>query len=126
MDGFDFEVELSLEFLKPSNWGAVNAIITGLEAKCKFIPANFTEANFWTALAIQGAGAVTPGMSLSAANTNLVITGAHATATLYSAGPRTGSTRYGLKNIRPGEIELVGAKTWTAGAIHPLFAVTFT
>jgi hypothetical protein len=124
-DGFTFEVAMAMRVIPLANYGNVNALLTDLTARVRFVPANLTEAQIWTLLNLQDAAAIVPGMSVASA-TDLIISAGGLSFTLYKAGPTDASTHYGLTALRQGEIAFEQKKTWTTGAINPIVAFDFT
>lgn len=124
-DGFTFDFGMTFEMKKVANWGNVNAILTGLTARCSFIPVGFDEDDLWSLMGLQGADAIQPGESLSKAELELIVTGGGSSFTLHNAGPQDAAVRYGLTPLRLGEVSFVGTKTWTTGSPDPLFTVAF-
>lgn len=124
-DGFRFEVALKLSAKKVANYGVVNMILSDITAVARFKPVGLTEAQLWTLMSLQGANAILPGQSVTKANKDLVITAAPVSFTLHKAGPISAVTQYGLEPLRFGEVAFAARKTWTTGAVNPLFTIAF-
>jgi hypothetical protein len=127
MAGFEIDIAMALNTITADDFGVVDMILKELTASAKFAPSNLTETQVYTLLNLQNTGYIFPGVSLSKANTNLVITGsgngAHTlTATIYNAGPKQGGFMYSTANHRLDALEFTSKRTWTGGAANALFA----
>lgn len=124
--GFVFEPVMSFSMKKVANWGNVNALLTDITLGCRFVPVGIDEDDLWTVLGLQGTDALLPGESLTKADDDLVIEGGAVSFTLHNAGPKNAVTRYGLEPLRIGEVAFVTRKTWTTGAVNPLWTIAFS
>lgn len=124
-DGFRFQVIAATSPKRVANWGVVNHTLTSLTALCRFTPVGLTEAQLYALTQLQGADAILPGQSLAKAGNSLVITAGGITATLGLAGPSNSGQRFGLEPLRPGEIEFIATRSWTAGVADALFSLAF-
>lgn len=122
-EAFLFDLNPSWSNKNLANWGRVNQMLTGLTAAARFAPAGITTAQFFE-LARKDATQVVPGESMAKGDNNLIVSGGGLSVTLSRAGPTNNTLRYGLDPLRHGEIAFVSRKTWTNGAVQPLFTFT--
>jgi hypothetical protein len=130
-EGFTVDIEQQVDPLKDDNIGLADMFLKGLSASCSFVPSNLTEAQVYTLLNLQGTGALTPGRNIDGgATTDLVITGDDGVNTvaftLNKPGFKDAALAYKAATLRTGEIMAVASRTFTSGAINPLFTFTET
>ena len=125
-DGFEIAYEMSTKALTPDGFNVCAMLLTELKATVKFKPLDFTEAQFYDIMRLQGSSALLPGQSVSKMLSDLVITSATTglTVTVNKVGAMEGGQLYALDNYRQGEISFASRLTFTAGAVNPLITIT--
>lgn len=128
MAGFEIDIEMKTTPFSADGYGIYDMSLESLTARAKFAPSNLTQAQVYTLLNFQGAGAIVPGQSLSKSNTDLVITGSGngaktLTATIKKAGPKDAGFLYSTKSHRFEVVEFTSKRTFTAGAANALWTL---
>jgi hypothetical protein len=124
--GFTFEVAIQTQPVKVANRGIVNMLLTEVTAVCRFNPVGLgNEDVIWAMMGLQGADAILPGERLAKGGNDLVITDGTHVFTLHQAGPQKALERYGLTALRHGEVAFAASKSFTLGALNPLFTIQF-
>jgi hypothetical protein len=132
-DGFTISNNITTEPRRLDSYGIVNWMITECMASVRFVPANCDDADLWELFQLQGSNAILPGADVSNLNQDLVITGGvtptAVSCTLTNVGPDKTASRYGLNELRAGEVEMFCRKTITSGSgggPQPQLTLTFS
>jgi hypothetical protein len=120
-DGFSFEPTISCSNINVDNYGVIDMVLKSVICTSKFKPANLTEAQIDTLIELQGASAWLPGQAIGDGGNDLVIAGAHLTATMKMAGAVDYDLMYATGKLRAGEVAFGSATTFTDGAPNPIF-----
>ena len=117
--GVEFNLQLNPEI--NDSKGLFDYTFQSLEVSAKLQPEGVTPAQVLSLLKHQGAGAI---RGRSTATTNkLKIAGAGVFVSLSGAAPILGNEAYGAMARRVGQMEFRATRTFTAGAVDPLFVV---
>ena len=120
-EGFDLSFSLNTQPDSIDSVGTLDHIFTGLEAAVSCVPAGVSAMAILSAMLLQSdsvkRGGRPPGHAFS-------ITGDGVGVTLTDAMLTTNRLAYGAVTPRQGQVNFVTRRTFTAGAIQPLFSLT--
>lgn len=132
-DGFTISNNVTTAPRPIDSYGIVNWMITQVMASIRFVPANCDDADLWNLFQLQGSTAILPGQDVASLGQDLVITGGttptSVSCTLKNVGPDKTTSRYGLNELRAGEVEMFSRKTITSGSgggPQPQLILTFS
>ena len=127
-DGFQIDHEYTLEAKAPDGWNELACLLAGMVTRVRFKPIDWTEADFYDYLRLQGATAILPGESLAKMLKDMTIASGQTGLSICvnKVGPMDGQQLYGLKDYRQGEVGFEGRITWTTGVVDPALTITIT
>ncbi|HEX4083984.1 MAG TPA: hypothetical protein VHY22_03660 [Chthoniobacteraceae bacterium] len=123
-DGFLLTPAIVTEPISVDNYGIIDIALKSITGTAQFKPANLTEAQIDSLVALQGSGAFLPGSAIGQGGNDLVITSNLLVATLKQAGAVDYELLYATGKLRPGEVAFGAATTFTNGVPNPV--ITFS
>ena len=120
--GVRVDFALTLENVDIDGLGTVTKRLGGLVVTARGQPVGVTEAQLFTALKLQGAGAGI-GRSLGSGASDLVLTATGFYAKLTAAALKGGPEQFSSRNDRIGELTWTATRTFTGGVPNALFVV---
>jgi len=120
-DGFRLAPAIVTENIAVDNYGIIDIALKSVTGMARFKPANLTEAQIDTLIALQGSGALVPGGAIGDAGNDLVISSSLLTATLKQAGAADYELLYATGKLRAGEVAFASALTFTSGRPNAVF-----
>jgi len=123
-DGFLLTPLITTHNISVDNYGVIDMALKSITGTARFKPANLTESQIDTLVALQGASSLLPGSAIGDAGNDLVIASNLLTATLKMAAPVDYSLLYATAALRAGEVLFAAATTFTNGLPNPLFTFT--
>jgi hypothetical protein len=122
--GFTLTPAIVTEPVAVDNYGIIDMVLKSATAAAQFKPANLTEAQIDTLIALQGSSAWLPGQAIGDGGNDLVISSNLLVATLKRAGAVDYNLLYATGKLRAGEVAFGAAATFTNGAANPLVIFT--
>lgn len=123
-DGFLLRPEIATENILVDNYGVIDMALKRVTGTAQFKPANLTESQVDTLIALQGSGAMLPGQAIGDGGNDLVISSNLLTATLKMAGAVDYELMYATGKLRMGEVAFGAATTFNNGTPNPIFTFT--
>jgi len=123
-DGFELTPAISCENIVVDDYGIIDMALKSVTGTAKFKPANLTETQIDTLIALQGNTAWLPGQAIGDGGHDLVITSNLLTATLKQAGAVDYELMYATGKLRAGEVAFGAATTFTNGVPNPVISFT--
>jgi hypothetical protein len=120
-DGFLLSPIVTTENIPVDNYGIIDIALKSVTGIAQFKPANLTEAQIDTLIALQGSDAMLPGQAIGDGGNDLVISSNLLTATMKMAGAVDYQLLYATGKLRAGEVAFGAATTFTNGAPNPIF-----
>jgi hypothetical protein len=123
-DGFTLTPAIATESISADNYGIIDMALKSVTGTAHFKPANLTEAQIDTLVALQGGGAMAPGQAIGDGGHDLVITSGRLVATLKMAAAVDYRLMYATGKLRAGDVAFAAATTFTGGTPNPIFTFT--
>jgi len=123
-DGFTLTPAITTENISVDNYGIIDMTLKSVTGTAQFKPANLTEAQIDTLVALQGTGAMVPGSAIGDGGKDLIISSNTLVATLKQASAVDYALMYATGKLRAGEVAFGSATTFSNGVANPLFTFT--
>jgi hypothetical protein len=123
-DGFLLRPEITTENILVDNYGVIDMALKRVTGTAQFKPANLTESQVDTLIALQGSSAMLTGQAIGDGGNDLVISSNLLTATLKTAGAVDYELMYATGKLRTGDVAFGAATTFNNGTPNPIFTFT--
>lgn len=123
-DGFLLRPEITTDSISVDNYGVIDMALKSVTGTAQFKPANLTESQVDTLIALQGSAAMLTGQAIGDGGNDLVISSNLLTATLKMAGAVDYDLMYATGKLRIGEVAFGAATTFNNGTPNPIFTFT--
>lgn len=121
-DGIKISFDLKMTARKTDSRGTVDLRLSELSVTATFTPVGISSAQYAALFKLQGSG-VARGASIGGGANTLIVSGAGVYFRLYGAVPIDPSLKFGADANRCGPVKLQAVRTYSGGAMQPLYYV---